>query len=133
MKKPILSVNVLSKKITDGPHETPEFVDEGIPFISVDGIQEGELIFKGCRYVSPEDHEKFCKKCQEPLLCLAVRPYKTIFFPAPLLLPVPLWRQVSHPLYMPSFPYVAGSFLAICGDLILAFAEPGFSLGSHRK
>ena len=25
--------NILSKKITDGPHETPEFISEGIPFL----------------------------------------------------------------------------------------------------
>ena len=28
---------LLKHKITDGPHETPVFVDEGFPFLSVDG------------------------------------------------------------------------------------------------
>ena len=32
---------VIRKKITDGPHLTPEFVNEGIPFLSVDSIQDG--------------------------------------------------------------------------------------------
>ena len=29
---------VIAQPITDGPHETPEFLSEGIPFLSVDGI-----------------------------------------------------------------------------------------------
>lgn len=53
---------VLAANVTDGPHETPEFIDEGVPFLSVDGIQDGELVFDGCRHVSAEDHERFCKK-----------------------------------------------------------------------
>ena len=27
---------LLRKPVTDGPHETPEFIDEGVPFLSVD-------------------------------------------------------------------------------------------------
>ena len=53
----------LKKKITDGPHETPIFIDEGIPFLSVDGIQDGELIFEGCRFVSTKEHNRFSQKC----------------------------------------------------------------------
>ena len=40
---------LLKKKITDGPHETPDFIDEGIPFLSVDSIQDGKLIFENCK------------------------------------------------------------------------------------
>ena len=54
---------VIKEKITDGPHETPDFIDDGIPFLSVDGIQDGELIFEGCRYISPEAHCEYQKKC----------------------------------------------------------------------
>ena len=54
---------LLSKPITDGPHETPEFIDEGIPFLSVDSIQNGELIFEGTRFISEEDHKKYKTKC----------------------------------------------------------------------
>jgi type I restriction enzyme S subunit len=54
--------NVLKRRITDGPHTTPEFVDDGVPFLSVDGIQDGELIFEGCRYISATDHEEYRRK-----------------------------------------------------------------------
>ena len=53
---------LLKKKITDGPHETPEFVDEGYPFLSVDGIQNGELVFEGCRFISEDAHIEYSKK-----------------------------------------------------------------------
>ena len=54
--------NVIRASITDGPHETPEFTDKGIPFLSVDGIQEGELTFDKCRYVSEKAHIQYKKK-----------------------------------------------------------------------
>lgn len=54
--------NVLQQRITDGPHTTPVFMDEGVPFLSVDGIQDGELQFDGCRYVSEADHAEYRKK-----------------------------------------------------------------------
>jgi restriction endonuclease S subunit len=55
--------HLLRKKITDGPHETPEFIDEGIPFLSVDSIQDGKLIFENCRYISKDVHIRYKKKC----------------------------------------------------------------------
>ena len=54
--------SILRKKITDGPHETPEFTNEGYPFISVDGIQDGELTFDGCRFISESDFKRYTKK-----------------------------------------------------------------------
>lgn len=54
---------LIADPITDGPHETPEFLNEGVPFLSVDGIQEGEIIFEGCRYVSESAHKQYSKKC----------------------------------------------------------------------
>ena len=53
---------LIREKISDGPHESPEFIDFGVPFISVDGIQNGELVFEGCRYISESDHAKFRRK-----------------------------------------------------------------------
>jgi type I restriction enzyme, S subunit len=50
--------------ISDGPHETPTFLDEGIPFLSVDSIQQGRLVFEGCRYISLEAHRQYIKKCK---------------------------------------------------------------------
>ena len=45
--------------LTDGPHETPVFVDDGIPFYSVDGIQDDKIVYEPCRYISIEDANRF--------------------------------------------------------------------------
>jgi|APSaa5957512535_1039671.scaffolds.fasta_scaffold01567_12 type I restriction enzyme, S subunit len=50
--------------ICDGPHTTPEFVKDGIPFLSVDSIQDDKLFLENPRYISKEDHIKFSKKCK---------------------------------------------------------------------
>ena len=53
----------LLQSITDGPHETPVFQNEGIPFLSVDGIQNNKLVF-GDSYISEEDANRYDKKCK---------------------------------------------------------------------
>jgi type I restriction enzyme S subunit len=40
---------IVSTPVTDGPHETPVFVDEGIPFISAEAVSQGFVNFKKIR------------------------------------------------------------------------------------
>jgi type I restriction enzyme S subunit len=54
--------SVLSARISDGPHETPEFLDDGVPFLSVDNIVDGHISFDGCRRISLTDHDRYSKK-----------------------------------------------------------------------
>lgn len=56
--------HVLSQPITDGPHETPNFLTEGIEFLSVDGIQDGEIVFEGKRFISECDHLRYSLKAK---------------------------------------------------------------------
>ena len=37
--------NSVIKKITDGPHVTPKMTDKGIPFLSVNNIQDNKIVF----------------------------------------------------------------------------------------
>lgn len=56
-------LNILEMPITDGPHETPNLIDNGIPFISADSIKNGKIDFSRMRgYISQEDYEEYCKK-----------------------------------------------------------------------
>ena len=49
--------------ITDGPHSTPAFYSDGIPFISAEAVKNDRLDFNKKRgYISQEDHELFSKK-----------------------------------------------------------------------
>ncbi|MCP3942965.1 MAG: restriction endonuclease subunit S [Desulfobacteraceae bacterium] len=51
-------------RITDGPHETPEFVDEGVPFLSAEAVKKKSLDFTKKRgNITKELHEIYSKKC----------------------------------------------------------------------
>ena len=54
---------IVSTPITDGPHETPQFYDHGVPFVSAEAISDGFLNFEKIRgYISREAHEVYLKK-----------------------------------------------------------------------
>ncbi|NQY29173.1 MAG: restriction endonuclease subunit S [Flavobacteriaceae bacterium] len=54
---------VLEIPITDGPHTTPELLDEGFPFISAEAIKKGEIDFNKKRgFISEKDHKLFSLK-----------------------------------------------------------------------
>ena len=47
-------------KVQDGTHSTPNYVEEGIPFFSVDTIINNV----NPKYISKKDHEKLIKRCE---------------------------------------------------------------------
>ena len=55
---------VLRNKISDGPHETPNYVENGIPFISLECLNESKTInFSLCkRFISQEDYNRYSLK-----------------------------------------------------------------------
>lgn len=57
-------LNNLRTFITDGPHETPKLVDSGIPFISVDSLNDSEDIDLSVvkKFISEEDYNLYQKK-----------------------------------------------------------------------
>ena len=61
-------LDVLEQPITDGPHETPIFYDEGVPFISADAIVKNNIDFNRKRgYISIE-YDNICRKKYFPRL-----------------------------------------------------------------
>ena len=54
---------VVKIPVTDGPHETPELLNEGIPFISAEAIKNDKIDFGKKRgFISIEEHKRFSKK-----------------------------------------------------------------------
>jgi type I restriction enzyme S subunit len=50
-------------KVTDGPHETPEFIDDGIPFVSAEAVYDGRINFHSRRgHITPELHMQYIRK-----------------------------------------------------------------------
>jgi type I restriction enzyme, S subunit len=56
--------DIVEIPISDGPHETPKFLHDGIPFLSVNNIENNQIDLSSLRYISTEDHIRFSKKCK---------------------------------------------------------------------
>jgi len=57
----------LCSKITDGTHSTPQYMLEGVPFISVKDISRGKIDFSNVRFISKEAHSELFKRCNPEL------------------------------------------------------------------
>lgn len=58
--------DLLEQPITDGPHETPELYDSGIPFISVDAIVDNKIDFTKMRGYISKEYDDICAKKYKP-------------------------------------------------------------------
>lgn len=61
-------LDLLIQTITDGPHETPDLVEDGIPFISVDAIVDNKIDFSRKRGFITEEYDFECCKKYKPEL-----------------------------------------------------------------
>ncbi|MDD4494110.1 MAG: restriction endonuclease subunit S [Eubacteriales bacterium] len=49
--------------IKDGPHYSPKYVDEGIPFITGGNVRPWGVDFTSAKKISQELHRELCKRC----------------------------------------------------------------------
>jgi len=54
----------ISTKIVDGTHHTPTYVPNGVPFLSVKDVRNGEVFFDNCKYITMDEHKELIKRCQ---------------------------------------------------------------------
>lgn len=52
----VVALKNLSRLITDGTHQTPNYIDEGIPFISIKDMSTGVIDFTDTKFISQEEH-----------------------------------------------------------------------------
>ena len=56
-------VEAITTKVVDGVHKKPDYINQGIPFITVKNLTAGSGIsFDETRYISLEDHQEFWKR-----------------------------------------------------------------------
>ena len=60
----IEKLGAVCRKITDGTHKTPTYLDEGITFISAKNIVNGELDFTDIKHISEEEYQEIQNSCQ---------------------------------------------------------------------
>jgi type I restriction enzyme S subunit len=56
--------SLTTQKITDGTHMTPQYVDEGIPFVTATNLLEDSIDFASCKKISLEEHRQLTKRCK---------------------------------------------------------------------
>lgn len=57
------SVGGLCTAVADGVHKKPNYVDEGVPFVTVRNMTAGPgLSFENLNYITQEDHEEYIKR-----------------------------------------------------------------------
>ena len=49
--------------LTDGTHNRPEYIEQGIPFVSVKDISQGHLDLSNTKYISLSSHKELSKRC----------------------------------------------------------------------
>lgn len=53
-----IALEDLCRKVTDGTHDSPKLLPEGVPFIKGKHISSGVIDFENCDHISYEDHLK---------------------------------------------------------------------------
>lgn len=59
-----VSLDQLTRFVKDGPHFSPNYTEEGIPFISGRNVTQDGIDFSTCKYISRELHNEFSKRCK---------------------------------------------------------------------
>lgn len=52
----------LCTKVTDGTHESPELLDDGVPFVKGKHISSGYIEFENCDFISEKDHKEVIQR-----------------------------------------------------------------------
>jgi type I restriction enzyme S subunit len=63
-KWPRVRVGEITSLVRDGPHVTPTYVPEGVPFLTVRNIVNRTIDLTDVSYISPEDHAVFSKAAE---------------------------------------------------------------------
>jgi type I restriction enzyme, S subunit len=61
---PVAELGEICPFIKDGPHVSPNYTNEGVPFISVNNIIKDKWDFEDVKFISEEDYEKFAMRCK---------------------------------------------------------------------
>lgn len=60
----------ITNLITDGTHQTPTYISDGIPFLSIKDISSGIIDLSNCKYISNEEHKALSKHANiEKMTC----------------------------------------------------------------
>lgn len=58
----LVSLNSICSLITDGTHQTPTYVKEGVVFLSAKNVTKEVIDWENIKYVSTDAHREYCKR-----------------------------------------------------------------------
>ena len=61
---PVANLGALIHSASDGPHVSPTYADDGVPFLSTRHIRPGEISWTDLKYLSQADADSQWKKCK---------------------------------------------------------------------
>jgi len=59
-----VTLDQLAWSVKDGPHYSPEYSDQGIPFITGGNVRPSGVDFDSAKRISPELHRKYSERCK---------------------------------------------------------------------
>ena len=93
------TIESLSSRVTDGTHQTPKYIDEGIPFLVIKNIISGEIEWDSVsKWVSQETYEQCTVHCKPEfgdILYSAVGSYGTALV-VDVEVPFMFQRHIAH-------------------------------------
>lgn len=78
----ITKIGKVATQITDGSHFTPDYVDDGVPFISVKDISNGFIDFSDTKFISEKEYQDMKFRCNPEQGDLLLSKIGTICSPA---------------------------------------------------
>lgn len=61
---PSAIVGDVLQSVSDGPHVSPKYSENGIPFLSTRHVRAGEIVWEDLKFISSEDAEVQWRKCK---------------------------------------------------------------------
>ena len=61
MSWPIVTLKEVTNLVTCGVAKRPDYVDDGVPFLSAKNVKNGEIVYRDYNYISQETHETLTK------------------------------------------------------------------------
>jgi type I restriction enzyme, S subunit len=61
---PLMNIGEMASLVTDGPHVTPSYQRDGIPFLTVRNIVNRRIDLTNVSYISPADHALFSRRAK---------------------------------------------------------------------
>lgn len=59
-----IKLGQIVSSVKDGPHFSPKYTEDGIPFISGGNVRPNGVDFSSAKKISPELHEELCRRCK---------------------------------------------------------------------